>query len=63
MHFNKSEIVSMCFCVRAWLHYMNGAERRKGPGINPSADFMSAVAMAKHELEEHKALEPRRKHL
>jgi len=35
---------------------MNGAERRKGAGTNPSADFMSPVAMAKHELEGHKAI-------
>lgn len=41
---------------------MNGAERRNLAGTNPSVDFMSPVAMAKHEG--HKAIGARqRKHL
>lgn len=60
--YNNETLTCLCVCVRAWLHYMNGAERRKLAGTNPSVDFMSPVAMAKHEG--HKAIGARqRKHL
>lgn len=64
MQLYYNETLSMCVCVSAFLHCMNGAARNKREGTNPLVDFMSPVAMAKYELEGHEAIGAKqRKHL
>ncbi len=59
-----NETLSAFVCVRACLHCMNGAAKKRGWAQNPSADSMSPAAMAKFELEGRKAIGAnQRKHL